>query len=307
MTGKPSVLVAVGTLLFLAFARLLSAQMISVGSHRLEIHRQGDGLPSVVIDAGLSDQLDRLRPLQERIGGVTQAVTYNRAGYGGSDPGPLPRHSGREADELKALLRSSAVPPPYVLVGHSLGALNVQVFAARYPEDVAGLVLLDPPPLSFILGQEYTDLLPVADKMTSEWQAMADAGATSSSAQDRVRSNFFRMIASEHREMFGESARLVQEISTFGDTPLLVMAAGRPNPFFGDVAEEYQEYWIEQSRALTRKSSSSTFVFAEDASHYLYVEALDLVADSVLSVVREARARARSASDGSPTLEVPPE
>ena len=91
--------------------------------------------------------------------------------------------------------------------------------------------------------------------------------------------------------MFGESARLAGGISTFGDTPLLVMAAGRPNPFFGDIAEEYQEYWIEQSRALARKSSRGTFVLAEEATHYLYVDVPELVAESVLSVVREARAR----------------
>ena len=64
------------------------------------------------------------------------------------------------------------------------------------------------------------------------------------------------MIASEHRELFGKSARLVSAISTFGDKPLLVIAAGRPNPAFGDVAEEYQRYWIEQSRALSLKSAS---------------------------------------------------
>jgi pimeloyl-ACP methyl ester carboxylesterase len=266
-------------------------QVITIGSHRLQIHREGRGSPAVVIDAGITDQLDKLRPLQENIARVTLAITYNRAGYGHSEPGPLPRHSGREAEELKALLEKAGIPGPYVLVGHSLGALNMQVFASKYPDDVAGLVLLDPPPLSFILGQEYRDLLVMAEKMTAAWQAIADSGAQSIDAQERKRSAYFRMIASEHREMFGVTAKLVNEISTFGDMPLVVLAAGKPNPAFGEAAEEYQRYWVQQSRALTDKSTQGSFILAKDASHYLYLDMPELVSESILSVIYKVRAK----------------
>jgi len=266
-----------------------SDQSISIGSHRLQIHQEGKGTPTVVIEAGLTDPLDNWRALQNRIAQVTRVITYNRAGYGRSEPGPLPRHGGREAEELKALLDAASIPGPYVIVGHSLGGLNAQVFAAKYSEDVVGIVLLDPPPLSFIRGEEYTSLLAMADRMTAEWQAVADAGADSSDAEAKTRAFFFQMIASEHREMFGESARLVSEISSFGDTPLLVMAARKPNPVFGDLAEEYQRYWIEQSRSLSHKSSNGKFVVAEDSTHRLYEDVPDLVVESILSVVYEAR------------------
>jgi len=89
--------------------------------------------------------------------------------------------------------------------------------------------------------------------------------------------------------MFAESARMVSAISSFGDTPLLVMAAGRPNLAFGEVAGEYQEYWIQQSRILTERSASATFLLAEDSSHHLYEDAPNLVANSILSVVAQAR------------------
>ena len=264
-------------------------QMISIGSHRLQIHIEGKGSPSVVIDAGIADQLDKLRPLQEHIARVTQVITYNRAGYGQSEPGPLPRHCGCEAEELKTLLDNASVPGPYVVVGHSLGALNVQTFAAKYPEDIVGIVLLDPPPLTFIRKEEYTNLLPLAERMTAEWQAIADSGAKSKDAQERKKAAFFNMIASEHREMFGESARLVSEIASFGQIPLLVMAAGKPNPFFGDIAEESQRYWVEQSRALSLKSSNGRFVLAEQSTHHLYVDVPHLVEESIVSVVYQAR------------------
>jgi pimeloyl-ACP methyl ester carboxylesterase len=268
-----------------------SDQMVNMGTHRLQIHIEGTGSPAVVIDAGLADQLEKLSPLQARIARVTRVITYNRAGYGQSEPGPLPRHSGREAEELKILLEKASVEGPYVLVGHSLGALNTQVFASRYPEDVAGMVLLDPPPPSFIQGQDYRDLGAMAEQMTAEWQAIADSTAHSVDAQEIARSAFFQMIASEHREMFGETARLIGSLSTFGDTPLVVLAAEKPNPAFGKRAEEFQRYWVEQSRALTDKSTHGKFILVEGSSHYLYLDAPELVAESILSVVREARAK----------------
>jgi len=266
-------------------------QMVSIGTHRLQIHRQGTGTPVVVIDSGITDQLDKLQALQASVSRVTQVITYNRAGYGQSEAGPLPRDAGREADELKMLLEKASVPGPYVLVGHSLGALNVQVFAARYPDDVAGMVLLDPPPLSFLLGQEYKDLVPMAGAMTAEWQAVADSAAKSDNPEERARSAFFRMIASEHREMFGATARQAAGIPTFADMLFLVMAAGKPNPAFGDAAEAYQEYWIGQSRDLATKSTKGKFMLAEGSAHYLYLDAPDFVTKSIVSVVDEVRAK----------------
>ena len=168
----------------------------------------------------------------------------------------------------------------------------MQVFASKYPDDVAGMVLLDPPPLSFILGQEYRDLGVMAEQMTAEWQAIADSTAKSTDTQEKARSAFFRMIASEHRQMFGESARLVGTISTFGDMPLVVLASGKPNPAFGEVAEEYQRYWIEQSRALTDKSTNGKFILAEGASHHFnLLYAPEFVAEIILSVLYEVRAK----------------
>ncbi len=266
-------------------------QLINIGTHRLEMHVEGKGAPAVVIDAGISDSLDKLRPLQERLARSTRVVTYNRAGYGRSEAGPVPRHCVREAEELKSLLDKASVPGPYVLVGHSLGGLNMQVFASQYPRKVAGMILLDPPPLSFLLRREYEDLGAMAEKMTAEWQAIADSSAKSANAGEKAKSVFFKMIASEHGEMFGESARLADAISTFGDMPLMVIAAGKPNPNFGAGAEEYQRYWVEQSRALTKKSTKGKFILAEESTHYLYLDVPDFVAENILAVVNEVRAK----------------
>lgn len=263
--------------------------LLSVGGHALHVRIRGAGGPPVIIDAGIGSLAEEWYPLQDALSSGTLVVVYDRAGYGASEPGPLPRDGGREADEVKALLDAASVPGPYVLVGHSLGGLNVQVFAARYPEDVAGLVLLDPPPLRWILGEGFPDLREMAMAMTAEWEARAGELAGSDSPAERAQADFLRTIASEHREMFGRSARLAADIRSFGDIPLRVIASGVPNPAFGDDAEEFQEHWAGQSRQLAAKSERGEFVFVENSTHALHRDAADLVRATILAVVSEAR------------------
>jgi pimeloyl-ACP methyl ester carboxylesterase len=87
--------------------------------------------------------LDYLNVLQN-VAEFTTAVLYDRAGTGWSDPVEMPRTSTQATDELQALLSVMRLGPPYVLVGHSLGGLYARHFAARFPNEVCGLVLLDP-------------------------------------------------------------------------------------------------------------------------------------------------------------------
>jgi len=82
--------------------------------------------------------------LQRELSRSFRVVSYDRAGLGWSDLGPMPRTADRIVDELHAMLERAAIPPPYVLVGHSFGGLTMPLFAARYPEEVAGMVLVDP-------------------------------------------------------------------------------------------------------------------------------------------------------------------
>jgi len=280
-----------------------SVQLISVGTHRLQVRIRGEGTPTVVIDTGLGDALAELRQLQDDLAQATRVITYNRAGYGQSEPGPFPRSSEQEVAELRALLEAAAVTGPAVLVGHSLGAQNVQVYASQYPQDVAAMVLLDPPPLSFVLGQEFKEFGTLAETMTAQWQAAADATATSQDPEERRTSVFLRTIASEHRQTFGESAQVVASIPSFGDLPLVVMASGKPNPVLGDAAEDFQRYWIEQSRRLVDKSSRGVFILVKSSSHHLYRDAPHLVAHNILAVVLDCRARDSEAQASSTRIQ----
>jgi pimeloyl-ACP methyl ester carboxylesterase len=119
-------------------------QLIDVGTHRLHLRCAGDGSPTVVFDAALGGSSLSWSLVHPAVARMTRACTYDRAGFGWSEAGPLPRTAGRIADELYHLLRRAAVPRPYVLVGHSYGGLVMRLMAARHSEDVAGLVLIEP-------------------------------------------------------------------------------------------------------------------------------------------------------------------
>ncbi len=116
----------------------------AVAGRQLALHRVGSGGPSVVFlpGAGLIG-LDYLNVATE-IARSTTAVLYDRAGTGWSDAIALPRTAAAVAEELRALLRTAEVPAPYVLVGHSLGGAYVRRYAQLFPDEVAGLLFLDP-------------------------------------------------------------------------------------------------------------------------------------------------------------------
>jgi pimeloyl-ACP methyl ester carboxylesterase len=117
---------------------------VEVGGRRLAHYRSGGGTPSVVfLPGGGAVGLDYLNVL-ERVAELTTGVLYDRAGTGWSDSVGLPRSSTAVTDELRELLRVAGAPAPYLLVGHSLGGLYARHYAIRFPDEVAGLLLLDP-------------------------------------------------------------------------------------------------------------------------------------------------------------------
>lgn len=286
------------TLLALAAALLLTAcqgqppdpldELVDIGSHRLHLNCRGQGTPTVVVDAGIGESTESWLPLQDRIAPQTRVCTYQRAGYSPSEPGPRPRDSGRAAGELHALLEAAGEEGPFVLVGHSLGGLNMQVYAGRYPGQVAGLVLLDPPPLSWLLGEAYPGLRQMAIQQTATWRDQAAEAAGSGEPEAQAGADLLWTLVSEHEEMFGQSARLAADIDTFGQIPLIVIASGKPNPGFGDVADEYQRYWAGESRKLAAKSGQGQFLLAPQSSHHLHIDEPDLVVEAILSLVNGA-------------------
>lgn len=123
-------------------------KLVSAGDGaRLNLYCMGSGSPTVVFDSGWEDWAPAWAVVQPKIAAWTRACSYDRAGAGFSEPGPLPRTSVRIADELHAALHNAGIAGPYILVGHAFGGDNVRTFADRYMPQVAGLVLVEADPM----------------------------------------------------------------------------------------------------------------------------------------------------------------
>jgi pimeloyl-ACP methyl ester carboxylesterase len=119
-------------------------QAVDVGGRKLNLVCMGDGPRTVLFDAGGSDWSDVWALVQPAVAKHARACAYDRAGLGHSDPAPLPRTPEAIAQDLHALVAAAGLKTPVVVVGHSLGGFNVKLYAALYPNEVGGLILLDP-------------------------------------------------------------------------------------------------------------------------------------------------------------------
>ena len=117
--------------------------LVRADGTRLNLYCMGSGSPAVVFDSGWEDWAPVWTIVQPEVAKWTRACSYDRAGAGFSDPGPMPRTSVRIADELHSALHNAGIKGPYILVGHAFGGDNVRTFAQRYTAEVAGLVLVE--------------------------------------------------------------------------------------------------------------------------------------------------------------------
>jgi alpha/beta hydrolase fold len=125
---------------------LAPGQLVDVGGYQLHLYCAGSGTPTVVLESGLGETGAYWGWISTALALETRVCAYDRAGSGWSDSAPVPQDGMAVATDLHALLERARVPGPFVMVGHSSGAEYVRIFAGRYPEHVAGMVLLDGQP-----------------------------------------------------------------------------------------------------------------------------------------------------------------
>jgi pimeloyl-ACP methyl ester carboxylesterase len=121
----------------------MPGQLIDVGGHRLHLSCTGAGTPTVVLEPGAGGMSSSLGWIAPAVARDTRVCVYDRAGRGWSEPADSAQDGAQIATDLHTLLQRGHVPGPYVLAGHSFGGLYVLTFAARYPDEVAGMVLVD--------------------------------------------------------------------------------------------------------------------------------------------------------------------
>ncbi|MFJ1550486.1 alpha/beta fold hydrolase [Streptomyces sp. NPDC088246] len=160
-----------------------------VEGRRLLLHRLGSGSPSVVfLPGGGTVGLDYWN-VQEKAAELTTSVVYDRAGTGWSDRVELPRTSAEVTDELHHMLRSADIPAPYLLVGHSLGGLYARHYATRFPDETAGLLLLDP------AHEDYNAYMP--QQLVDQWESWDPDQALPDELPDEVVQMYRSLFAKE--------------------------------------------------------------------------------------------------------------
>jgi pimeloyl-ACP methyl ester carboxylesterase len=169
------------------------------------------------------------------------------------------------------------VQPPFAIVGHSSGGLNAQAFWDLYPADVAGMILLDPTPTPSLIQERFPHLWDLILAEEEERQAQAVQARLDSSAE----APRLEAMASEGRETLRWPG-LADGSKAFGDLPLLVVAAGRPRTeILGDIAAPFQEFWINENRALAARSTAGRVVVLDSISHAMGYEAPSVIIDLI--------------------------
>lgn len=272
-------------------------QLVDVGGYRLHINCTGTGSPTVVIEAGLGDWSTGWGFVQPEVAKTTRVCTYDRAGWGWSDTGPLPRDAAQFAKELHTLLQNANIPGPYVMVGHSLGGLGVRVYVHDYASEIVGAVLIDSmSPRQFtqspIAAQSQTD----AQSQPFSFPALlARFGMVRLLARPLglipyvppdekayfsrfVRTQNAQALTNESQGMPAAGAE-ASAVKTFGDLPLIVLTA-KLNNIPG---------WQEWQTELLQLSSNSQQLFAENSDHNIQIEKPDAAIAAILQMVEQVR------------------
>jgi pimeloyl-ACP methyl ester carboxylesterase len=194
----------------------MPGQLVDVGGHKLHLNCAGSGSPTVVLEAGAGESSSAFDWIAPVVAKDTRVCAYDRAGRGWSEPADSPQHAAQIAADLRTALRGADVPGPYVLAGHSFGGLYTLTYAARYPDDVAGMVLIDstapkPPPSEAPTSSE------LAARVSALLSASArlGVGPTTSSLRSTI-DEYIQGNAST-----GQAGAL----KDFADKPLIVLTA----------------------------------------------------------------------------------
>jgi pimeloyl-ACP methyl ester carboxylesterase len=215
-------------------------KLYDVGGHRLHLDCRGEGSPTVVLSNGLGGISARWARVTGPVGETSRVCTYDRAGQGWSDDAASPQDGVQSAEDLHTLLAEAGEHPPYVLVGHSTGGTFAMTYAARYPDQVAGLVLLDSsspeqftripayPSQYQLLMRRGLALLPTLSRLGLGYLI---PGTSHLPAVDAARVNAITAAPQAYRSQRDEISVLpkvfaqAQDLTTLGDRPLAVLTA----------------------------------------------------------------------------------
>ena len=226
----------------------------------------------MVLVSGLGDGFRPWSEVQPAVAEFARVLSYDRLGLGQSEQGSAPRTVSRMTDELHALLARTGLRAPYVIVGHSLGGFVAQLYAARYPHDVRGLVLVDPSIAGFYVNARSLPEWSVATDQQKRMMALARPG---------VRAEF---------ESFDEDIAEMRGAPPIPRVPIVLLTSihhGPPTPQPSPI----DSVWLAEHKLWAREHPGTRQVVDTVHGHYLQREVPTVVVDAIRSVIAEPRAR----------------
>jgi pimeloyl-ACP methyl ester carboxylesterase len=271
-------------------------EMVDVNGQLMHINCMGEGGPTVILEAANFAMSAHWVRVQQQLAQTTRVCAYDRAGIGWSERGPEPRDARQISSELHTLLKGADTEGPYVLVGHSYGGLYAQMYAARYPKQVAGVVLVDSThPEQFTRSPEGRAMYEQTRRMgafvpwltrlgvtrlTNFYPAHPDLPPKQRAQIEAFNSSTQQWVTTV--EEFGatpETSAQVRSMGSLGDEPLAVITAGQQTPD-----------WLEMQDELAALSPNSIHRVVDGATHesLLYDKGDSQVTSAAIEQVVEA-------------------
>lgn len=249
--------------------KLIPKTKIDTPSGKLEYARSGKEGPAVILINGGSGPIEGWHKTFHEIAEVTTVMAYNRLGVGGSDKPSTPQHGEAIVTALRQLLQEANIHPPYIMVGHSLGGLYANLFARQYPNEIAGVVLLESShPLDLSINETQSPFIRGINRMLGLFDPL-------SPGRKWNEVNFVE-----------ETVAQIDKASSFPDVPLTVVSGGKKPPMMPEHAMEIRK---NNQLDLVRLSKQGKHITASRSGHFPQLTEPEVVIQAVLDCVHIVR------------------